>query len=72
MTNYHVGCGVAGIYAGILNKKGDMWLNKSDVTVEALNSVAQFLIEHEEALEFDYQDKRYRLAVHMLEDDKDD
>lgn len=39
MAEYHVGCGIAGIYAGTLNKKGDMWLHKSDVTKEAINAV---------------------------------
>ena len=36
MPEYHVGCGAFGIYAGTLNKKGDMWLHKSDVTNEVL------------------------------------
>ena len=63
MASYHVGCGIVGIYAGTLNKKGDMWINKSDVTNEATAAVAQFLLEHEKAMEFNYQGKRYRLAV---------
>ena len=33
MIEYHVGCGVFGIYAGTLNKNGDKWRNKSDVTL---------------------------------------
>ncbi len=45
MAQYHVGCGpISGaIYAGTLNKKGDMWLNKTDVTEEALASVRDHL-----------------------------
>ena len=39
MPNYHVGYGIAGIYAGTVNKKGDMWINKSDVTQEAIKAV---------------------------------
>ncbi|MBR4315176.1 MAG: hypothetical protein IKP66_09730 [Lachnospiraceae bacterium] len=70
MAEYHVGCGITGIFAGTLNKKGEMWVNKSDVTDEAINAVAQFLLEHEEALEFDYQGKRYRLAVTQAESEK--
>jgi hypothetical protein len=70
MAEYHVGCGITGIFAGTLNKKGDMWTRKSDVTDEAINAVAQFLLEHEEALEFDYQGKRYRLAVTQAERQK--
>ena len=63
MANYHVGCGILGIYAGTLNKKGNMWLYKSDVTNEAFNAVAQYCLEHDEAMNFDYKGKRYRLAV---------
>lgn len=71
MAEYHVGCGITGIFAGTLNKKGDMWTRKSDVTDEAINAVAQFLLEHEEVLEFDYQGKRYRLAVTQAERQKE-
>lgn len=39
MAEYHVGCGISAIYAGTLNKKKDMWLHKSDVTNEAIQSV---------------------------------
>ena len=63
MANYHVGCGIAEIYAGTTNKTNTMWVNKSVVTNEALKAAAQFLLEHEEALEFDYQGKRYKLLV---------
>ena len=60
---YHVGCGITAIFAGTLNKAGSMWVNKSDVTGEAIDSVAQFLLEHDESVLFTYQDKRYRLSV---------
>lgn len=63
MANYHVGCGITGIFAGTINKTNTMWVNKSDVTYEAISAVAQFLLEHEEVMEFNYQGKRYRLAV---------
>ena len=63
MANYHVGCGITGIFAGTLNKKGNMWLHKSDVTNEAFNAVAQYCLEHDEAMNFNYNGKRYRLAV---------
>jgi hypothetical protein len=42
MDEYHVGCGLAGIYAGTLNKQGTEWLNKSEVTEEARMAVAQY------------------------------
>ncbi len=67
MANYHVGCGITGIFAGTLNKKGDRWLNKSDVTKEAFTAVAQYCIEHNEAMNFNYHGKRYRLAVEPQE-----
>lgn len=67
MLKYHVGCGITGIFAGTLNKKGDTWVNKSDVTDEAMGAVAQFLLEHNEAMEFSYRDKHYRLAVEPQE-----
>ena len=67
MAKYHVGCGITGIFAGTLNKKGDMWVNRSDVTDEAISAVAQFLLDHKEAATFNYQGKRYRLAVEPQE-----
>lgn len=39
MAEYHVGCGIAGIYAGTLMKNGIEWRNKSDVTKEAIAAV---------------------------------
>lgn len=33
MPEYHVGLGLAGIYAGTLKKNGEEWINKSDVTM---------------------------------------
>ena len=66
MAEYHVGCGITAIYAGTLNKKGNMWVNKSDVTDEAFNAVAQYCLEHNEAMNFDYYDKRYRLSVNEI------
>ena len=68
MAEYHVGCGAFGIYAGTLNKKGDMWVNKSEVTDEAYKAVAQYCIEHNEAMEFTFQSKRYRLDVKEVQE----
>lgn len=44
MAEYHVGAGMTGIFAGTLNKKGDMWLHKSDVTDEAECAVRDFMV----------------------------
>ena len=43
MADYHVGCGIAGIYAGTLKKNGYEWLHKSNVTDEAIIAVAQYM-----------------------------
>lgn len=72
MADYHVGCGITGIFAGTLNKVNTMWVNKSDVTDEAIKAVAQFLLEHKEEFEFRYQGKRYRLAVEPQESEVED
>ena len=45
MTEYHVSAGAFGIYAGRINKKGDKWLEKSDVTDEALCAVRDYLYD---------------------------
>jgi hypothetical protein len=66
MSNYHVGCGITEIYAGTLNKSGNMWVNKSIVTDEAYRAVAQYCIEHNEGMEFNYKGKRYRLGVEEI------
>ena len=63
MAEYHVGCGLAGIYAGTLNKKGDMWLHKSDVTNEVLGCAAQHLLFNKTEFRFQYKDKSYVLRV---------
>lgn len=42
MAEYHVGCGIAAIYAGTMKSK-DEWRNKSEVTNEAIMAVAQFM-----------------------------
>ena len=63
MPNYHVGCGATGIFAGTLNKKGDMWVNKSEVTDETFAAVAQYCIEHNESMDFMYKGGHYRLLV---------
>ena len=43
MAEYHVGCGLARIYAGTIKKPGE-WKNKSEVTAEALRSVAEYMV----------------------------
>lgn len=45
MAEYHVSAGLFGIYAGRINKKGDKWLEKSEVTDEALCAVRDYLYD---------------------------
>lgn len=64
MAEYHVGCGAFGIYAGTLNSKNkSLWQNKTDVTHEAILAVAQYLLQENKSLLFDYQGVRHRLCV---------
>lgn len=43
MAQYHVGCGIAAIYAGIMKSNGYEWKTQSDVTAEAIASVAIYM-----------------------------
>ena len=61
MAEYHVGCGLAGIYAGTLKKNGYEWMNKSLVTREALDSVAQYLLTNKKCVIFEYKGTKYRM-----------
>lgn len=70
MAEYHVGCGTFGILAGTLNKNKTMWLNKSDVTSEAVNAVACYLLEHDEELRFDYAGEKYCMRVMKVTEDE--
>lgn len=72
MADYHVGCGAFGIYAGTLNKKGDMWRNKSDVTNEVLCAAAQHLMFNHKEFHVQYKDKWYVMRIEELEGEQDD
>ena len=65
MAEYHVGIGLLTntIFAGTLNKNKTLWMHRSDVTGEALDAVATYLIETERSMTFTYHGKRYRLSV---------
>lgn len=46
MAEYHVGCGVFGIYAGVLNSKNkEQWRNKTECTDEAICAVRDYMVE---------------------------
>lgn len=68
MPEYHVGCGAFGIYAGTLNKRGDMWLHKSDVTNDVLFCAAQYLLFNHTEFRFQYKDIPYVLKVERRQD----
>ena len=71
MAEYHVGCGAFGIYAGTLNKNGDKWLHKSDVTEEAQDAVACYLVMNDAQMRFTYKGERYVLKVEKLKEEND-
>ena len=76
MAQYHVGCGIAGIYAGTLKKgKNDEWFNKSDVTSEAINAVVAYMYykipkgENAFAYAFKMRDGKYvRLKIESADE----
>lgn len=70
MSNYHVGLGLAGIYAGTM-KNDYEWRNKSDVTHEALCAVAQYLQENRKEFRFTLGDVKYRLAVEEIKEENE-
>jgi hypothetical protein len=69
-TVYHVGLGIFGIYAGTIRKPGE-WKSKSDVTDEALDSVAGYLLLREKEVHFTYKEKKYILKVVEEQDETD-
>lgn len=71
MTNYHVGNGFAGIYAGTLNKDKSMWIRKSDVTDEAIAAVFTWFTQHMKAegeFSITYQSSEYELVMRKKDD----
>lgn len=71
-TIYHVGCEIAGIYAGILNKNGYEWKQKNDVTQEALQATAQHLFFDNKEYRFSYDGERYVMRIEKMEAKHDD
>ena len=62
MAEYHVGCGVFGIYAGVLRNE-TTWKDKSEVTSEALGASAQYMLVNENEFRFGYKGKQYVMRV---------
>ena len=44
MSEYHVSCGMFGIYAGTVKKNGTEWKDKTRVTDEAIEAVRDRLL----------------------------
>ena len=63
MAEYHVGCGIAGIYAGTLNKKGNMWINKSLVTNEVLSCAFDYLYNNKKEYRVTINDVEYAMRI---------
>lgn len=72
MAEYHVGCGIAGIYAGMLKPNGVEWRNKSDATHEALCAAAQYLLFGGKEFSFKYEDKRYVMRIEETAERRED
>lgn len=63
MAKYSVGCGLAGVYAGILKPNGYEWKDKTDVTIEATYAVAQYLLFNDAHVGFSYDGEKYTMRV---------
>lgn len=62
MPQYHVGCGISAIYAGVLTKHG-IWKTKSPVTDEAIGASAQWLLDNKQDFCFTKGGTHYRMQV---------
>lgn len=59
-----MGCGITGnIYAGELNEHGNAWTSRSDVTNEAMASVAEYMVCNHKEYRFQYRGESYVLKV---------
>ena len=71
MAEYHVGCGLAGIYAGTLKKNGQEWRDRSEVTREALSAVAMYLHLHDKEFRFKaINNNWYAMRIVGIEDEE--
>ena len=60
---YSVGCGLFGIYAGILKPNGKEWKEKTDVTMEAMKAVAQYLLDNQKEFHLMNFSKLYSMKI---------
>lgn len=71
MAEYHVGCGIAGIYAGRLKKNGYEWIEKSDVTKEVLQCALDYLYTNGKVVTETINGKRYKMSVEPMAEGSD-
>lgn len=72
MAEYHVGCGLFGIYAGTLDSKSKaIWRDKTDVTEEAICAVSQYLINTGKCPRIRVGDKHYVLKLEEVPPEKE-
>jgi len=65
---FRVGCSplTSRIFAGRVLKNGTWAMNKKDITDDAINAVAQQLLQTNTKLQFTYQGKHYELKVEEM------
>lgn len=65
MGKFRVGCSPLSnkIFAGQVLKNNKWGKTRHEVTDDAINAVAQYLLKSEEGLAFSYNNKRYELKV---------
>lgn len=67
MAEYHVGCGLFGIYAGTL-KNSTEWRNKTECTDEAMCACAQYLFYNNKEFRFEQKGKVYAMRIEELKE----
>ena len=46
MAHYHIAADKDGIYVGTTNTEGNIWLDKTEVTDEAIEAVRDYMVEN--------------------------
>jgi hypothetical protein len=69
MSEYMIGCSplTSRIYAGKVLVNGEWAKGKKDITEMAVLSVAQHLLQKQESVTFNYDNKKYKLQVIEIE-----
>ena len=72
MTSFKVGCSplTSEIFAGNVSESGMWSVRKHNVTDTAVGAVAQYLLQKDEEMQFNYKGKKYALRVVELNEEK--